>query len=224
MRSDSKSLRVVPPRVPARRVRQRRGLRTEQAILEATLRSVAARGIHETSLEQVAAEVGVAKSSILWHFGSKEGLLLRVAEHAFAAVQQGSAREILSLPTFEQRAEAIWRMYVDALENRPALRRVILYLIFAGTDARPDLRARLQQLYKSMRELFAAALAEVVDDGGTRQRLAALGIAAMDGLFLQWLLDPEALHLDAIRADLRRISLTPPADTEPERLTLQARR
>ena len=53
-------------------------MRTEEAILEATLRLLATRGIHGMSLDLLSDEVGVAKSSILWHFGSKEELLLRV--------------------------------------------------------------------------------------------------------------------------------------------------
>src|SRR6186713_2088146 len=98
-RADSPAAKVRP----ARRVRQRRGLRTEQAILDATLKSLAARGIHATSLDSIAAEVGVAKSSILWHFGSKEGLLLRVAERTFEGVGRTRARDIMSLPTVAER-------------------------------------------------------------------------------------------------------------------------
>ena len=52
-------------------------MRTEAAILEATLRLLATRGVHGTSLDAVAEATGVAKSSVLWHFGSKEELLLR---------------------------------------------------------------------------------------------------------------------------------------------------
>ncbi|MBI3782664.1 MAG: helix-turn-helix transcriptional regulator, partial [Deltaproteobacteria bacterium] len=87
----SATLGRTAPRRP-QRLRQERGLRTEAAILDATLRSVATRGVHETSLDAIAAAGGVAKSSILWHFGSKEELLLHVAERAFSFVEQGPAQ------------------------------------------------------------------------------------------------------------------------------------
>jgi len=196
------------PRVMPRpaRARQERGRRTEAAILDATLQSLATRGIHGTSLDLIAAEVKVAKSSILWHFGSKEGLLLRVAERAFSVIEHGPAQEILALPTLRARGEAMWRFYSDALERHPEVRRVVLYLIFASGDQRPELRARLQALYTRMRTLFAAGLRDVIADAARRQDLATLAIAALDGIFLQWLLDPDALDLDALHRQIRLMS------------------
>lgn len=204
VRIQARAAGAAPP--PARRQRQRRGLRTEAAILDATLQSVAARGIHATSLDSIAAEVGVAKSSILWHFGSKEGLLLRVAERAFEEVGRTRARDILSLPTLGERSQAVWHQYTETINTRPELRRVVLYLIFESSEGRPELRARLQRLYRGMRELFAAGLREVVDDPAQSHGLATLAIATLDGLFLQWLLEPEALDLQALQRQVRGLA------------------
>src|SRR5215467_15607254 len=97
------------------RARQERGVRTEEAILQATMRLLAARGIQGTSLDLLADEVGVAKSSILWHFGSKEELLLRVAERVFDEIARGPAKAILALPTFAERGAATWRFYAESV-------------------------------------------------------------------------------------------------------------
>jgi len=188
------------------RARQARGVRTEEAILEATLRLLARRGVHGTSLDALAEEVGVAKSSILWHFGSKEELLLRVAERAFEAVASGPARTILALPSIEEREEATWRFYLETVRQRPELRRVVLYLIFESAEGRPELRARLRQLYHSMRDLFAEGLRGIVPDDAQRRRRAAVALASLDGLFLQWLLDPDALDLDALHREMRDLA------------------
>jgi AcrR family transcriptional regulator len=190
----------------APRARQERGVRTEEAIVEATLRLLAARGIQGTSLDLVADEVGVAKSSILWHFGSKEGLLLRVAERAFEAVARGPAQRILALPTIEEREAAMWAFFTETVRERPALRRLVLYLIFECAEGRPELRARLQQLYRSARELVAEGLRGVVAQADRRRRLAAISVAALDGLFLQWLLDPDAIDLEAFHRDMRALT------------------
>ena len=205
------SLRAArPPRADRRtaapRARQERGVRTEEAILQATLRLLAARGIHGTSLDLLAEEVGVAKSSILWHFGSKEELLLRVAEHAFEAIARGPARRILALPTIEEREAAMWAFFAETVRERPEMRRLVLYLIFESTEGRPELRARLQQLYRGVRELFAEGLRGVVPQADRRRRLAAISVAALDGLFLQWLLDPEAIDLEAFHREMRTLN------------------
>jgi AcrR family transcriptional regulator len=191
---------------PSPRGRQERGVRTEEAILQATLRLLAARGIHGTSLDLLAEEVGVAKSSILWHFGSKEELLLRVAERVFDEVARGPARDILALPTLEERSAAMWRFYAETVRRKPELRRLVLYLIFEAVEGRPELRARLQQLYRGARELFAEGLRGVVPDAGKRRRLAAISVAALDGLFLQWLLEPEVLDLEALHGEMRTLA------------------
>src|SRR5499426_4853475 len=154
-RPATRPVRSQRPRRADGRARQERGVRTEEAILQATMRLLAARGIQGTSLDLLAEEVGVAKSSILWHFGSKEELLLRVAERVFEEVARGPAREILALPTIEQRSEAMWRFYADTVRRRPEVRRLVLYLIFETAEGRPELRARLRQLYRGLRELFA---------------------------------------------------------------------
>src|SRR5512145_1901994 len=121
------------------RARQERGVRTEEAILEATLRLLAARGVQGTSLDLLAEEVGIAKSSILWHFGSKEELLLRVAERVLEEVARGPAREMLALPTIEQRADAAWRFFEETIRERPELRRLVLWLIFECVEERPEM-------------------------------------------------------------------------------------
>jgi AcrR family transcriptional regulator len=190
----------------APRARQERGVRTEEAILQATVRLLGQRGVHGTSLDLLAEEVGVAKSSILWHFGSKEELLLRVAERVFEETSRGLARDILALPTVEERGDALWRHYQHVVRDRPELRRVLLYLIFESAEGRPELRARLQRLYRGVRELFAEGLRGEVRDDMERQRLATISIATLDGLFLQWLLDPEAIDLAALHTDMRRLA------------------
>jgi len=71
-------------------------------------------------------------------------------------------------------------------------------------EGRPELRARLQQLYRGIRELYEAGLRGVVADPGERRQLACIAVATFDGLFLQWLLEPDAVDLDAVHRELRR--------------------
>jgi AcrR family transcriptional regulator len=193
----------IRPGRSAGRLRQERGVRTEAAIMDATLRLLATRGVQGTSLDAVAEAVGVAKSSILWHFGSKEELLLRVAEHVFEEVARGPVKQILDLPTIAARDEATWRFFSETLRQRSELRRLILYLIFESVEGRPELRQRLQQLYRGIRELYESGLRGVVADAAQRRHLAMISVATFDGLFLQWLLEPEAVDLDALHREVR---------------------
>ncbi|MGW8322107.1 MAG: TetR/AcrR family transcriptional regulator, partial [Thermodesulfobacteriota bacterium] len=60
--------------------RTKRGERTRNHILEVTRKLFAQPGFRGVTLDQIAEETGTAKSSILWHFGSKEHLLLEVLD------------------------------------------------------------------------------------------------------------------------------------------------
>src|SRR5262245_49782226 len=195
---------IMPPRQAARpaqasrprraegRACQERGVRTEEAILQATMRLLATRGIQGTSLDLLAEEVGVAKSSILWHFGSKEELLLRVAERVLDEVARGPVQKILALPSFEERAEASWQFFSETLRQNPELRRVMLYLIFESVEGRPELRARLQQLYRGIREMYETGLRGVVPDAEQRRRRAVDCGAALGGHVLGCVVGPPA--------------------------------
>ncbi len=51
-------------------------------IVETALRHFASRGYQEARVEDVAAEIGIAKGSVFQHFGSKEGLFLAAYQRA----------------------------------------------------------------------------------------------------------------------------------------------
>jgi AcrR family transcriptional regulator len=54
---------------------------TQQAILEAALRVFARAGISAATLEDIAAEAGVTRGALLWHFHSKDELLSSIIKH-----------------------------------------------------------------------------------------------------------------------------------------------
>jgi hypothetical protein len=63
----------------------------------------------------------------------------------------------------------------------------------------------LQQLYRSIREMYETGLRSVVPDAAQRRRLAVITVAALDGIFLQWLLDPEAVDLEDLHDEMRAL-------------------
>jgi len=55
-------------------------------IVETALRQFADRGYHAARVDDIAAELGIAKGSIFQHFGSKEGLFLAVYKRAVSSL------------------------------------------------------------------------------------------------------------------------------------------
>jgi AcrR family transcriptional regulator len=75
-RPDKQENRVGAEEAPARGRGRPRSEQAEQAILEATLRMVAAHGVNATTIEGIAAEAGVGKTTIYRRWGSKTELII----------------------------------------------------------------------------------------------------------------------------------------------------
>jgi TetR/AcrR family transcriptional regulator of autoinduction and epiphytic fitness len=100
-------------------------LAREDAIVTAVNRLLAEKGFDLMTVDEVAAEVGIAKASLYKHFASKEALaaaaMVRVLDKAMAFI---SARQSLSerpSPLEQLQAVARWTMEVQLAGEMPSL-------------------------------------------------------------------------------------------------------
>jgi TetR/AcrR family transcriptional regulator len=114
----------MPPRASAPKPVRRRsnGLRTRAEIVAAAERQFAERGFQATRLEDIAAQVGIRRAAIFYHFGDKQELYAAVLEEVFrdwteALPTSGSAAE---------RLEASLTGWIDYVARRPTVARLIL--------------------------------------------------------------------------------------------------
>ena len=68
---------------------------TRERLLEAAIEYVSAHGVADVSLRQLAAEIGTSHRMLIYHFGSKEGLLVEVVR----AVEARERELLASLPS-----------------------------------------------------------------------------------------------------------------------------
>lgn len=105
-------------------LRERMRLLREEAIVEVVNRLLAEKGYEFMTVDEVAAEVGMAKASLYKHFASKEALaaaaMVRVLERAHAAmddIERGAAR-----PALERLREMLrWTMRMLYSGQMPTL-------------------------------------------------------------------------------------------------------
>jgi TetR/AcrR family transcriptional regulator len=114
----------MPPRSAAPRPIRRRsnGLRTRAEIVAAAERHFAESGFEATRLDDIAAEVGIRRAAIFYHFGDKQELYRAVLKELFrdwaeALPTGGSAAE---------RLEASLTGWIDYVAQRPNVARLIL--------------------------------------------------------------------------------------------------
>ncbi len=166
-------------------------------ILDAASEIFGAKGFTGGTLQEIADQVGMTHAGILHHFGSKDALLLEVLRHRdetdVADLEEQHIPDGMDL--FRHLGRTAF-----ATAERPGI--VQAYAVLSAesvTDDHPG-RAFFQKRYETLRGEVAHAFAVVCAERGISEpetvAYASTSIlAVMDGLQVQWLLDPTALDL-----------------------------
>ncbi|MDP6377821.1 MAG: TetR/AcrR family transcriptional regulator [Pseudomonadales bacterium] len=78
----------VQTKVASRRTQLQRRTEAEYALLDAAAELFAERGVVQTSLAQIGERAGYSRGLVNHHFGTKDALIMRLAEHAQAACSE----------------------------------------------------------------------------------------------------------------------------------------
>jgi AcrR family transcriptional regulator len=105
---------VQAPTTDKRRIR---GDRTRQAILSRAGQLASAEGLEEVSLQRLAGDLGISKSGLFAHFGSKEELQLATVEEAARVFAQEVFKPGLSVPTGIGRLWALCNAHLSYQER-----------------------------------------------------------------------------------------------------------
>jgi TetR/AcrR family transcriptional regulator len=127
--------------------------------LDAALRSFAARGFEATSLDDVAAEVGVSKQAILYYYPSKAKLLDAVIDRSAAELSETLEAALDRAGQGWQRVEAVVRSVFRLALRRPELLGLLREVSRLGPPAAPRLMAALDPLVQRARGFLEAEMA-----------------------------------------------------------------
>ncbi|PWG66315.1 TetR/AcrR family transcriptional regulator [Bifidobacterium callitrichidarum] len=169
-----------------------------KAILQAAVEVFGQKGSAKGTLEEVAEKAGMTRAGVLHHFGSKQRLLLEtmqyrdsidVAGYANKHIPDGADlfRHLIKTAQMNQQRKEITRAYVT-LSSESVADGNVGYEYFKHRYE--VLRGELSDALKVM----GKARGVEVDEKVALNTSAAI-LAAMDGLQLQWILDPEAVDL-----------------------------
>ena len=106
---------VQAPTTDKRRIR---GERTRQAILSRAGQLASAEGLEEVSLQRLAGDLGISKSGLFAHFGSKEELQLATVEEAARVFTKEVLKPGLSVPTGLGRLWAMCNAHLSYQERK----------------------------------------------------------------------------------------------------------
>src|SRR5919198_588872 len=95
--------------------RRLRGARTRQAILSHAARVASAEGLEAVSLQRLASDLGISKSGLFAHFGSKEELHLATIDAAAQIFVDEVLRPALAVPRGVGRVWALCSSWLSYL-------------------------------------------------------------------------------------------------------------
>ena len=98
--------------------RRLRGARTRQAILDHAARVASAEGLESVSLQRLADDLGISKSGLFAHFGSKEELQLATVEAAAQVFVREVLKPGLVPPRGVERIQALCDAFISYVERK----------------------------------------------------------------------------------------------------------
>lgn len=166
-----------------------RGVR-EMEIIRSAYTIMARRGSHRLSLQEVADDAGVSKALVLYHFGSKDALLLAAMKWA---LERTAVRIREGMGTTDDARGQISNL-LDAIFVEPRANRdfYLFYIDLIEHAGRvPSFGELSQILDEIVNGLYSEVIARGVDEGVFRVddiEVAARNMRALiEGTFLQWI-------------------------------------
>jgi AcrR family transcriptional regulator len=169
--------------------RRRRGNRTRESILQAAADLASVEGLEGLTIGRLAIELGMSKSGLFAHFGSKEELQLATIDAARRRFVDHVVKPSRQLPRGRERLEALLGDWLDYYRRQVFKGGCFFHTVKAEFDSRPDSPVRevvtddarqfIGLLTREVRKAQEAGdLDPTVDPGQIAFELDALGAAA----------------------------------------------
>jgi len=169
---------------------------TRQAILDAALEVFAESGFRAGSLREIAQRVGMSEAGLLHHFPRKSALLLAVLDH-----RDEAARAVVDFDLTDGAATLHGLVELAALNaSMPGVVELFCTLSAEATSPTHPAHEYFQNRYLYVRTRITDAFERLrvagrLVEGVDPARAAVATTALMDGLQVQWLLDPSSTDM-----------------------------
>ncbi|MER5625247.1 TetR/AcrR family transcriptional regulator [Streptosporangium sp. NPDC002544] len=174
-------------------------------IVTGAISTIAANGLAHSSLAKIAADVGVSRGVISYHFSGRDELIEQVINALFVETNRFVKARVDAV----EDAAAKLRAYIEAsfefmIDNRD---NFVALVDIWGSFGSPEAKQRFNAtMYDPCRRHVERLLRQGQDSGAFRafdpSTLATTIQGAIDGVMLQWVFDEHAVDLTGCAAEL----------------------
>lgn len=170
----------------------------ERSLVSSAYRVITRQGGHRTSLQDIAEDAGVSKGLLLYHFKTKDVVLVTTMQWALLRTADRIRSRLAEVDDDPRQAlqALVDAVFVGAQQNRDFY---LLYLDLVEHSARAPSFSELSGMTK---KIINGLYAEILRDGASRGAFniddvddtATKMRAYIDGIFLTWLQDEDWRH------------------------------
>jgi AcrR family transcriptional regulator len=180
-------------------------------LAESAFRLFSRDGFKKIKLDQIAADAGVTKGSLYWHYKSKDELVKAACAHYYRAYHRRINSELSHITDPVDRLERTLQLAVQIClldeENR-----VFTTEVFTLALHDVDVRRSWQQFYDSVREFYVGLVKAAQSVGGLEtddaEHAVDFMLATMEGIKLQAMYDPKICGKPAEKAIVQSLKRT----------------
>ncbi len=147
--------------IPRQSLKEKQRRERENLILQVAEEVLTEKGYHDTSMDEIAARVGIAKGTVYLHFASKGDLVFALIEREMQKLLQFVEHTVSTPLPARARLESILQgMYRGMLGQRVRL----LVALYTSPDVRKDLPQKKEYLHNIWKHL-SAHIATLLEEG-----------------------------------------------------------
>lgn len=155
-------------------------------------------------MDEIAHSAGLTKGALYWHFENKLELYKAVVELAFQEPMHAVMSRLNSIYSAKEGVEEVVRATIDFYRDNELVMEFYSSMLVEGKMlAQEDVRRILAEGYRNYRGELASMLEDSgMPSGIPPKNAAAILISCLDGIFIQWSLDPKGVDLVGIEESI----------------------
>ena len=170
----------------------------KRAILAAATALFARKGFEQTTMDDLAAEAGLSKGGLYWHFKSKDDVIMALLAQYFDAELAGLDALAASGRSASESLRALYQL-VSADFAEIISDRSLSLAFYAAAVHREDVRQHLRLYYARYRDALTTIIQRGIDAGefaaAPASEVAIAFIAQFEGILLLHTISPDLVDL-----------------------------
>ncbi len=187
----------------------------KELIFDAARRAFSRSGFHQTTMGEIARLADIGKGTIYEYFPSKKELFFELCFYLFESFKDSYLKKVSSSKLgVEERIEEFISLSLTEVKKVENFFLVFLesWLEISKKRDKGPVVLKLQRIYNDYRKLLSSYIEEGIEAGKFKKEInprysASIILAAIDGLAMHWLSNPQVFSLSQMKKSLTKMIL-----------------